>query len=60
VAVQKVPKGALLEEDLLILAIFEREHSIEIESELEVDATFLQEYLEGSLQFPSNFLLASF
>jgi hypothetical protein len=43
VPVQKVQKGALLEEDLIILAIFGREHLIEIESELEGDPTFLQE-----------------
>jgi hypothetical protein len=45
VPVQKVPKGALLEEDLIILAIFGLEHLIEIETELEGDPTFLQEYL---------------
>jgi hypothetical protein len=55
VPVQKVPKGTLLEEDLIILANFGRAHLIEIESEVEGDPTFLQEYLEGSLQFPSNF-----
>jgi hypothetical protein len=49
VPVQKVPKAALLEEDLIILAIFGLEHLIEIETELEGDPTFLQEYLEGSL-----------
>jgi hypothetical protein len=49
VPVQKVPKVVLLEEDLIILAIFGLEYIIEIEAELEGDTTFLQEYLKGSL-----------